>query len=290
MDATDILSTTLNNLQIFQPSTSQDFNQPPSQTTTSSFPTTHQTFPLYPTLPSELRLKILTHTLPPPRSSSSTSLHLNAVHILLSDPSFGLYLTFSISCAVYIHSLGAFHPVPKPGEITAGLKTSRMLTLLSTTKETRAFYLSRYPIEFPSGPNGKARIRVSKQEILYFDNFPSLLAHPDFSSAIRDNYRLQDYWTQIENLAIPVMAFVDSRHGNYAVLLEAVRKCTGLKTLGAVMWDGFRDGERERAEGAVRSVLVGVEGYLEEFRGRLKEGVEDGEGCGRMPVVKILEG
>ncbi|PVH78751.1 hypothetical protein DL98DRAFT_238333, partial [Cadophora sp. DSE1049] len=284
MDATDILSNTLNNLSIRQ-------HQAPSRTRPALSQTappnteTLQTFTLYPTLPSELRLKILTHTLP-----SASTLRVKA-HILIFDPSFGLYFTFSISRTGYTHARGAFQPVPQPGKTTTELKAIRMVPLLGATKETRTFYLSRHPIVFPSGPNGKGQIRLAKYETLYIDNSPSLLISREFSRAIQDNYRLQEFWTQIENLAIPATSFMHPKHESQTVLLDFVGKCAGLKSLRAVMWDGFRDGEG--GDMVVQSLLGCVEGYLEKFRKRLEgksdEGLEGEEGCRRTPKVEILE-
>jgi len=62
-------------------------------------------------------------------------------------------------------------------------------------------------------------------------------------------------------------------HGSYGVLLRLVGKCTGLTTLGAVMWGGFRQGGGDDL--AVKGVLVGIEGHLEEFRRRLKKSLDD---------------
>ena len=91
-------------------------------------------------------------------------------------------------------------------------------------------------------------------------------------------------------------------HESLDVLLMLVGKCTGLKILGAVMWDGFRHGGGDDL--AVRSVLLGVENNLEKFRRRLKNRLdtklEGGDGgleerreiCEnlkqKMPKVEIL--
>ncbi|KAG4427128.1 hypothetical protein IFR05_017389, partial [Cadophora sp. M221] len=197
MDPTDILTGTLNNLSLFNlptPTTPQE----PNLKTSAPLPI----FSLYPTLPTELRLKILSHTLPPP------SLLRVKAHILLSDPSFGLYLTFSISSTGYKPNT-PFQPKPSHGQITTSLQTLRMIPLLSTSKETRSFYLSKHSISLPSNPDGKSKgqIRISPLETLYIDNFPSLLSNPDFSTAITSiapEYRVQEFWRRIERLAVPV--------------------------------------------------------------------------------------
>lgn len=294
-DPAEMLTNTLNNMSLIQP-------RDPSANAQASLPTAIlvseplQTFSLYRTLPSELRLKILSHSLPLP-----STVRTNA-HVLISDLSFGLYLTFSISRTGYTQSLSAFQPPPRPGKITTELKATRMIPLLSTAKETRAFYLSHHPITLPSGANGKGQIRLAKIETLCIDNFPSLLVNHDISRAMRDNYRLQDFWAKLLSLAVPVESLMHPGHESLEVLLMLVGECTGLKILGAVMWDGFRHGGRDDL--AVRSVLLGVENNLEKFRGRLKNRLdtklEGGDGdleerreiCEslkqRMPKVEIL--
>jgi hypothetical protein len=72
----DSLNSLLTNLQL------QPINQSPA---TKQF----NTFTLFPDLPTELRLKILSHALP-----NHTTLRLVA-YIAVTDPSFGLYLTFA---------------------------------------------------------------------------------------------------------------------------------------------------------------------------------------------------
>ncbi|KAG4418572.1 hypothetical protein IFR04_008283 [Cadophora malorum] len=265
-DPAEALINTLNNMSLIQPQDPSD-NAQLSSSAAAFVSEPFQAFSLYPTLPSELRLKILSHSLPSP-----STVRTNA-HVLISDPSFGLYVTFSISRAGYTRSLSAFQPVPRPGKITAELKATRMIPLLSTTKETRAFYLSHHPIILPSGPNGKGQIRLAKNETLSIDNYPSLLVNAEFSRAIRDDYRLQNLWAQLFGLSIPVETFMHPGHGSYGVLLRLVGKCTGLTTLGAVMWGGFRQGGGDDL--AVKGVLVGIEGHLEEFRRRLKKSLDD---------------
>ena len=100
-DPAEALINTLNNMSLIQP-------QDPSDNAQSSSPAAafvsepFQAFSLYPTLPSELRLKILSHSLPSPSTVRTN------VHVLISDPSFGLYVTFSISRAGYTRSLSQF--------------------------------------------------------------------------------------------------------------------------------------------------------------------------------------
>ncbi|KAH7403787.1 hypothetical protein BKA64DRAFT_641751 [Cadophora sp. MPI-SDFR-AT-0126] len=286
MDVTDILSNTLNNLTIIPHPTPPDNADPDSQTQpTASSSVPLKTFPRYSALPSELRLKILRHTLPPP-----AILRLKC-HILISDPSFGLYLTFSISRTGYTHGGDAFQPIPHPGEIATELKVTRMTTLLSTTKEIRSFYISHYPIVLPSGPNGKGQIRLAKSETLCMDIFRKVIINRDFSRAIQSNYRLQEFWAQIENLAIPATTFMRPDFESYETLLGVVGKCTGLKTLRAVMWDEFRGGEG--GDMAVESILRYFEGFLEKFKERLEEysgaELEGGEVRRGTVDVKILE-
>lgn len=241
MDITDLLSGSLNNLRLL----SNEMNE-----------TQEPGFSPFPRLPFELRLKVLEHALPP-----STTIRLKA-HVLISDSSFGLYVIFSISTD---GAYSPFEPKPKPRHLTASLKRTRMTNLLITTKETRDYYLLMYPLSLPSGLNGKAQIRFSPLETIFIDNFPSLMKEGDFCNAIQNEYRLQDWWTRLENIAIPFSSFVAQRGGRYNfALLKTIRKLESCKVFKAVVWDGFKssnldeDGMRSMKDGMM-STLRNVE-------------------------------
>ncbi len=264
MDVTDFLSGPLNNLRLLSDEIGND--QEPR-------------FSPFPGLPFELRLKILEHTLPPP-----TTLRLDA-HIIISDPSFGLYVTFSISTD---GAYSPFEPKPKPHHLTANLKRVRMANLLLTTKESRDFYLSTYPLSLPSGPNGKAQIRFSRLETVFIDNFPFLMKESDFCNAIQNEYRLQDWWTRLETIAIPFSSFVAHRGGRYSyILLKVIRKLDNCRVFNAVVWDGFKssnlneDGMKSMKNGMM-STLGNVEHDLSEM---FAEDITDGY---HVPKLGIL--
>ncbi|KAL5314277.1 hypothetical protein ACEPPN_018702 [Leptodophora sp. 'Broadleaf-Isolate-01'] len=297
MDPTDILTGTLNNLSLFNLPTSNN----PQEQTTPSPGLNLQSFPLYQRLPSELRLKILSHTLPPP------SLLRVKAHVLISDPSFGLYLTFSISPTGYKPNTpdGAFQPKPEHGQITTALQHARMIPLLSACKETREFYLSKYTIPLPSNSKGEGRgkgqIRISPLETLYIDNFPSLLSDVDFSTAITSmpQYRVQTFWTRLERVAVPVTCLTMTVHACSTVMLRTVRRLEGVRVLSGVLWDGFGDRCVER--GDVEGLVGDMDRVLQVSRGKMVEGLRELEGedegeregdGGRgyeMPKMEILE-
>ncbi|KAH7308271.1 hypothetical protein BKA65DRAFT_520110 [Rhexocercosporidium sp. MPI-PUGE-AT-0058] len=288
MDPTDLLTGTLNNLSLFQitPGSSSPQQQ---NTITASSSGTLQTFSLYPLLPSELRLKILTHTFPPP-----TVLRVKA-QVLLSDASFGLYITSSISTTGHKPSIdGAFQPEPGHGEIAAGLKRERMVALLGVCQETRAFYMERYGITLPSGPNGKGKIRVARAETLYIDNFPSLLSDHDFSAAFmcEPHYRLQNFWAQLEKVAVPVVYLMRPDNATFRVFLRVLRSLEKVKGLRGALWDGFWDGRM--SEDGLKGMLEGIQGSLERCKGKIEEALREGKGGEggsgyEVPKLEILE-
>lgn len=214
MDTADLLTGALGGLQISNETGNQDA----------------ATFSLFPNFPLEIRQSIYKQALPP-----STPVQLNA-HVLVSDPAFGLYLTFSVSANNAPYS--SFAPPPPRGHLTENLQRTRMTVLLLTTKETRAFYLSAYPQAMPSGPKGKSRIRISRDEPLYIDNFYDLTLNADFREAILGGYRLQDWWLKLESFAILFGGYLIGRQEHFdAILVHVIRKMEDLKSFNAVTRD-----------------------------------------------------
>jgi hypothetical protein len=100
-------------------------------------------FTPFPTLPTELRLKIISHALP-----TYTTIKLDA-DILVADPSFGLYLTFLPPRKLSWPLTLSF--TSKPISKGPSFKTTRQLNLLLVNKECRSHYLEQFPLSLPIG-------------------------------------------------------------------------------------------------------------------------------------------
>lgn len=250
-DITDLLTNTFTSLQLFgAPS-----KEAPCR------------FDLFSELPIELRLNIFKHALPVP-----SVLDVNA-RIIVSDPSFGLYITFHIPTARPMKG--------NPGRSLTSInerrtpKQTRVLSLLAATRESRDAYLSVYnialPYDQPQSSSWRGTLYVSKQEVLHLDKLDDIIIDLDFQRAIRLNYRLQDFWGQIENLALPIGCFVLSEHHSgqcTGVLRLICLKLTGLKSVKGVMWKGFQ----ELQEGAGRDMM---ESSMRRFMAATETGLKD---------------
>lgn len=233
-DITDLLTNTFTSLQLFA--------APPKETPGR--------FDLFSELPIELRLKVFKHALPVP-----SVIDVNA-RIVVSDPSFGLYITFSIPTVRPMKG--------NPGRNLTSIserrtpKQTRILSLLAATRESRDAYLSVYnialPYDLPQGSSRRGTLYVSKQEVLHLDKLDDIIIDLDFQRAIRLNYQLQDFWGQIETLALPIGCFVLGEHESgqcKGVLRLICLKLTGLKSVKGVMWKGFQ----ELQEGAGKDMM-----------------------------------
>jgi hypothetical protein len=227
INITDLLANTLTTLQLFSV---------PHEEPTGLF---HP----FPRLPTELRLKIFKHALPVP-----TVLDVVAT-VVVSDPSFGLYMTFSLPSPRSFRGNSGRNLTSLDERLSP--RQSRVFSLLSVNKESRDLYLSVYSIALPCQKESQSRhgpprgiLHVSKQEILHWDKLDDLMAELSFYKALQNNYRLQDFWGQIENIAVPVASFVlsDLKGAKCKGLLPLLcLKLTGLKSLKGVMWTGFQE-------------------------------------------------
>jgi hypothetical protein len=253
-DITDLLANTFTGLQLF----AAQRNEPLC------------CFDLFPELPIELRLKIFNAALPIP-----SVLDIQG-KVIVSDPSFGLYITFSIpSIRPRTSKRGNPGRSLMPVHETRNPKQTRALSLLAATRESRDAYRSEYSIALPydSGSQGGSRrgtLYVSKRELLHWDKLDNMVdENTDLRTAIVSDYRLQDFWGQIQNLALPIECFVlgERKGGLFNDTLRMILlKMTSLKNLKGVMWKGFyelKEGPaKEMMEQSMRSFMGVTEAAL----------------------------
>lgn len=293
MNAPDLLSIALNNVHLSQSPTSSNTAQEPMASTDLQIaqssaksnniqarttnpiqghalaavtapvsPGPLQNFLLYPNLPFELRLKILTHALP----VQSVPLLRVSVQVLSSNPSTGLVLSFRIS-TVIPKPPGAGLPLSVPhGVIASALKKRRMVALLLVCQETRAVYMEKYGIVLPSGSDGKKQIRISRLETLFIENFSSLIHSRRFRTAISTSprYPLQDFWKKLERVATPLIELTYHCIDSWAVQLQIIRSLPRLKVLKGALWEGLDDE-------SVAGFLEVFKNYFEGFGKKLAE-------------------
>lgn len=226
-----------------------------------------ESFKLFPELPTELRLKIFEHALP-----SLTVLRLTA-HILVSDPTFGFYVTFFMAAEKKATLLTVDPPRTRQGtRLRMGEK--RVTALLQVCQESRALYLENFPIALPFDVRGLGRLYMSPKEVLHLENFAELIHNDLFQQALKESYRLQSWWENIEILAIPITCFILGAKGNEWPYVPALcQRMPALKELKGVMWDRFQDViDNGNAEGmftvkdAMKSQLSNAEYALSKFR------------------------
>lgn len=154
-----------------------------------------------------------------------------------------------------------------------------MLPLLVVSKESRDVYLEEYGIILPSAVTTEGRIYISLRETLYVKNIAEVLSSKPLRRAMENGYRLQDWVGQVRNLAVPVKAFVSvgtgRRDGESMETRELGRlarflvKCRGLRSVSAVMWEGFWeevDGDERRRKAVVEGMRAFVGAVEEELR------------------------
>jgi hypothetical protein len=156
-----------------------------------------------------------------------------------------------------------------------------VLSLLATTTESRELYLSVFRIALPLALKKRKIMRkgmlyISKEETLHWDNLHALMVQNfEFRTAIKHNYTLQDWWGQIENIAIPIECFIfigTERNGlRCNELLRAIcLKMTGLQRLDGVMWKGFQklqDGTgKDMMKSSMKKFLAATETALREHQ------------------------
>lgn len=162
--------------------------------------TTHNAvpaFPLFCSLPKELRLQIINHALPAHRT-----IHVYA-EILAADPEFGLYIYFT-------HVTPLADNTPKYGykpRLPADWYVSaRALSLLSVNHEFRECYLEHFPCSLPTHSTvrrpGKGRIRFSPHELVDIRNLAKLVQDHDVVRAIAEKWTIQRFWNDIEQILV----------------------------------------------------------------------------------------
>jgi hypothetical protein len=253
MDATDTLIASFSNLSLPAPPAVSPTHQP--------------RFTFFPTLPAELRHKIYSFALPPLGPQAALTLDAK---ILISDSRFGLYLLF-------------LHPVPRaqslspppPKLLTA---PTRALSLLALCQESRAYYLERFSICLPLGPGVYGRLHISPLERLFIKNLRDLTDKHAFQVAMSNDYRLQDWAPKIEKMVIDIGCFAVARSAweseesvAWEMLGKWLVKCTSLRNVQVVMWDGFAgecrdEGVRGQVMGSMRGVVGRVEVGLETYK------------------------
>ncbi|KUJ07548.1 uncharacterized protein LY89DRAFT_742776 [Mollisia scopiformis] len=202
-----------------------------------SFPTDEDresdSFKLFPALPTELRLKVWAHALP-----SLTVLRLTA-HILVSDPTFGFYLTFFMTVDGKA-TLVTVIPSMIRRQVDLGMYEQRAIALLRVSKESREVYLENFPISLPFALRGVGRLYMSRKEVLHFSNFSDLIHNRLFQQALKGGYRLQTWWAEIEKLAIPITSLI-VKGKDWEHIPALCQRLPALTELKGVMWDRFQD-------------------------------------------------
>jgi hypothetical protein len=191
-------------------------------------------FTEFPNLPTELRLKIFSHALP-----SYSTVDVNA-SILLADPSFGLYITFSTTSEAkeskrITSFTSTIAPIPE-------FKSTRNLNLLSVNKECRDYYLQHFPHWLPTGLRGQGRIRFSPLETVFIWNLDSIICDPDFRLILNGECELQSWWSMIEILAVQMASTFWWMERETEEFSRVLRYFGILKEVHGVLWYGVFDG------------------------------------------------
>lgn len=246
-------------------------------------------FTLFPTLPTELRLKIIRHTLPTPGALKLTA------NILVADPTFGLYLIFSILASKNSHlkygtALNLFGARPLDAPKGRSIE-ERRLNVLAVNHEFRNTYLEAFPFTLPTGHSGpwltKGLIRYSAQDSILLLNFGALLNKPVILRAISENWRLQTFWGEIPNLTIGTEVYMTQYMD---ACVEGLEKMRGLKHV-KVYW--ARDSSGDVNESVRLQMLKAFKGRLEIVEGMLRETIRkrdiDGGEPREVPKFELLD-
>lgn len=219
--------------------------------------------------------------------------------VLVSDPSFGLYISFEISsfvCAASPESRvsNTGHDATSIGssDMLSLKGSTRMLALLAATKETREVYLNHFAIALPLGMKGiggsSGILHISKYETLTWKNLDRLMEQDCFRRAIKNHYRLQDWWTQLQYLVTPIHCFIfseDSQSAVHGLMQILCLKMTGLKNVKAIMWDGFDDIPnqivKDMLSRAMRTKMALTEAILQKHK-------MDIDGNYKMPSIELV--
>jgi hypothetical protein len=235
-------------------------------------------FTKFPDLPTELRLKIFSHALP-----TYNTLDVNA-SILLADPSFGIYITFSTTFEAkeskrITSFTSTIAPIPE-------FKSTRFLHLLSVNKECRDYYLQNFPHWLPTGPRGQGRIRFSPLETVFIWNLDSIICDPDFKLILNGEHELQFWWSMIEILAVQMASafwWVERETEEFSRVL---RFFLNLKEVHGVLWYGVFDGLMD--EGGRMSVRESWGTEVNRLRLKLVRYKEEEDESYVVPEIKLI--
>jgi hypothetical protein len=235
-------------------------------------------FTKFPDLPTELRLKIFSHALP-----TYNTVDVNA-HIILADPSFGIYFTFSTTSeAKESKRITSFTstvaPIPE-------FKSTRFLNLLSVNKECREFYLQHFPHWLPTGSRGKGRIRFSPLETVFIWNLDNLICDPDFKLLRSGNYELQSWWRMIETLAVQMASTFWWLEKEMEEFSRVLRFFGNLKEVRGILWFGFYEGVMD--EGGRVSMRDSWGWEVDRLRVKLVKYQEEEDPGYVVPEIKLI--
>ncbi|KAE8445802.1 hypothetical protein EG329_012860 [Mollisiaceae sp. DMI_Dod_QoI] len=239
-----------------------------------------ESFKLFPELPTELRLKIYRHALPPPSVVRVTA------HILVSDPAFGFYLVFFMTVDGTT-TLVTRKPSQQCRRVESRMNEQRALSLLRVCKESRRLYLEIFPIALPYELTGVGRLYISREEVLHLSNFSDLIHNRRFHQALKGNYRLQTWWGQIERLAIPITSLI-VRGKDWEYIPFLCQRLPALKELKGVMWDRFQDViDNGNAEGAT-SIKDAMNAQLRNAENELSKYRDNNDKKLAVPEIRLM--
>lgn len=236
--------------------------------------------PTFPSLPTELRLKIYTHLLPP-HSTLRVGIHLisrdGSNYSYANTPS--NIITFAVATSPFTSSDSNS---PYTASSTSLVLTPRANTLLRISHETRTFYLSHFPHSLPCGRLGTGRVHFASPETIFIDNCFSNSLLPLHPALERQRSTLR---------GIETLALEDSMYGRktrYVVFGAAFAEFVGLfadlRVLGCVSWYVGEEGMSNRGgcEEMVRLTREGIVGW------KAGEGNDPWERV-RVPEMVVIE-
>lgn len=164
---------------------------------------------------------------------------------------------------------------------------TRKLNLLVVNWEFRDIYLEAFPFSLPAGLSkpwlNRGMIRYSSLDNIHFMNFGALVNKPVISQAIRDSWRLQDFWTEIVELHVEpevyMLQYLDC-------CVEALAKMKGLKRV-KVHYKDNPFGEPS----VIVQVKRATDARLQMVERLLKDamGIVDGDGTRMGPQFELLD-
>lgn len=242
----------------------------------------------FPRLPTELRLKVISHALPAP-----TTLKLTA-NILIADPSFGLYLVFMITPPkqedpqLHNNYSSSFFGRQRTVSPKAWYVEERKLNLLLVSREFNNSYLETFRFSLPTGRSGPwqmgGRIRYSQKDAIVLRNFAPLAGKSMVRQAFARNWPLQEFWTDVEELHVRIEIaspeFVDGCVG-------MIEKMRGLKRVKVFLWRGFGE---DQGDSVKMQLLNAMKDRVKTVERMLREVMErNGEKDRLSPHFELVE-